>query len=211
MADTQLSALGLGSFADELAARRPVPGGGAAAAYAGALAAALCSMTGEYTLGKARYAAVSDDVRRMLDETRDVRERLVALVDADAAAFEPLSRAYAIPADDPVRPSALEEATRGALAAPLETMRQCCRAVALLEEMGEKGSRMLLSDVGCGAALARAALEAAALNVFVNTRSLADRTLADELGAQADAMLAAWAPRAEAVVDAVSARLRERG
>mgnify|MGYP002510611570 CR=1 FL=1 len=195
------------AFADALAAKASVPGGGGAAAYAGALAAALGNMVGNFTVGKKAYAAVEDDMRRLLVEGDAARARLLALVDEDAAAFEPLARAYGIAADDPTRADALEEATRGALQPPLETMRQVVHVVELLEEMGEKGSRMLLSDVGCGAALAAAALRAASMNVFVNTKGLRDRALADEVEAECDELLAC-ASRADALADRVAAKLR---
>ena len=196
-------------FADAVAAKTSVPGGGAVAAYAGALAAALCSMTGEFTRGKKRYVAYEEDVERMLVEAEAVRRRLIGLVDEDARAFEPLSRAYGIPKDDPNRAGILEAATRDACAAPMEMMRQCAKTIELLEEMEQKGSRMLLSDVGCGAAMAGAALEAASMNVFVNTRSLKDRAFADALDAEADELLETYVQRANAIVERVSAALRD--
>jgi formiminotetrahydrofolate cyclodeaminase len=194
-------------FACALAAKTAVPGGGGAAAYAGALAAALCSMVGNFTAGKKQYAAVEQDVQRMLADGEAVRARLLALVDEDAAAFLPLSRAYGMPADDPARADTLEQCTKDALAAPLDMMREIARAVELLEEMKEKGSRMLASDVGCGAALAAAAMRAASMNVFVNTKALADRGYAAAVEAEADGLLA-YAARADAVADAVAAGLR---
>ena len=194
-------------FAAELAAKASVPGGGGAAAYAGALAVALGEMVGNFTTGKKKYAEYESDEQRMLADGAAIRARLVGLVDEDAAAFEPLSRAYGIPKEDPARAEVLEEATKGAIAAPLEMMRQVARAVELLEEMNEKGSRMLVSDVGCGAALAAAALRAASMNVFVNTKALADRAFAAEVEAEADALLA-YVPRAEAVADEVAAAIR---
>jgi formiminotetrahydrofolate cyclodeaminase len=103
----------------------------------------------------------------------------------------------------------LEEATKNACAGPVEMMRQICKAVELLEEMGEKGSRMLLSDVGCGALLCRAALEAASLNVFVNTKTLADRAFAEALEAECDGMLAEYCPRAEACAKGVMDHIRK--
>lgn len=196
------------SFAEALAAKEPVPGGGGAAALTGALGVALCSMVGNYTKGKKTYAAVEDDVRRMLAEARDVRLRLLRLVQEDAHAFRPLSRAYAIPRDNPLRAQILEEATKGACAAPLEMMRQVAKAIALLEEMGEKGSRMLVSDVGCGALLCRAAMEAASLNVFVNTKTLQDRDFAERTEAECDALLDEYVPRAEAVAQRATDRIR---
>lgn len=203
---TRLTEQSCEGFAEVLAAKEPVPGGGGAAAFVGALGVALCSMVGNYTSGKRTYAAVEDDVRRMLAEAEDVRVRLVDLVQEDADAFEPLSRAYAISRDDPRRADAIEEGTRQACAAPLEMMRQACRAIALLEEMGQKGSRMLLSDVACGAILCGAALEAASVNVFVNTRSLKDRSFAESCEAECNDMLREFVPRARACAKSAQER-----
>jgi formiminotetrahydrofolate cyclodeaminase len=195
-------------FARVLAAKEAVPGGGGAAALVGSLAVALCSMVGHYTSGKKAYASVEEDIARMLDEAERLRLRLLELVDEDAEAFYPLSQAYAIPRDDPRRSEVLEDATKAACAAPVEMMRYLCKAIELLEEMGEKGSRMLLSDVGCGALLCRAALEAASLNVFVNTKTMADRAFAESVEAECDALLAEYGPRAEACAAAVMKRIR---
>ncbi|MBR3224550.1 MAG: cyclodeaminase/cyclohydrolase family protein [Atopobiaceae bacterium] len=197
-------------FCDALAAREPTPGGGGAASYVGALAAALCSMVGNYTTGKKAYVAVQDEIGKMLEEAEASRIRLMELVDEDAEAFLPLSRAYAIPKDDPERASTLEEATKCACAAPLQMMREICGVVELLEEMGKKGSRMLQSDVACGALLARAALEAASINVFVNTRTLTDRSFASATEGEVDEMLVAYVPRAQACADGIVAALRNR-
>ena len=196
------------AFADALAAKVSVPGGGGAAAYVGALGVALCSMVGNFTTGKKKYAEYEEDIQRMLAEGEEIRARLLALVDEDAEAFFPLSQAYAIPKEDPTRAEVLERCTKHALAGPLEMMRQIARSVELLEEMQAKGSRLLLSDVGCGAACAAAALRAAALNVFINTNALTDRDFASRVEAEADTLLA-YVPRAVTVADAVCASLRE--
>lgn len=185
-------------FAQNLAARQSVPGGGAAAAYAGALAVALGSMVANFTTGKPRYAAFEEDIQRTLTDGERIRARLVSLVEEDAQAFEPLSVAYGIPKDDPNRAATLEAATKGAVEAPLEMMRQISDAITILEELSEKGSRMLLSDVGCGAALAAGALRSAALNVFVNTKALQDRAFAEAINTEAEALLQN-APRADAL------------
>ena len=204
----QLTDLSCKGFAEALASRASTPGGGGAAALAGALGAALCSMAGNLTLGRKKYADAEPDIRRLLAEGEQVRTRLLELVDEDAAAFAPLSRAYGIPKDDPEREAVLEQATKAACAAPMEIMEQCARSAALLEEMLEKGSVMLVSDVGCGALCCRAALESAALNVFVNTRTLRDRDAAAALERRADALLAEFVPRAAAVAEEVRRRLR---
>lgn len=195
-------------FAAALAAKQSVPGGGGAAALTGALGAALCSMVAHYTVGKKAYASVQDDIERILIEAEDVRENLMGLINADAEAFEPLARAYSIPKSDPARARTIELATKTACSAPIEMMRQCARAVPLLEELAEKGSRLLLSDVLCGAALCGAALVASSANVYVNTGTLGDREFAEGLEAEADSLIGEYAPRAQAVVDAMRAHLR---
>ena len=195
-------------FADTLASKSPVPGGGGAAAYAGALGAALCSMVCHYTIGKKKYAAVEEDVKAVLAEVSGLYRRLEELVDRDAEAFEPLSRAYGIPADDPQRAEVLEQAALHACEAPLEMVRCCARAIELLEEMGLKGSVMVLSDVGCGALLCQGAMKAAAMNVFVNTAILRDREMAGRLESETDALLEQDLPVAERTAEQVMSRIR---
>ena len=205
----ELTNLSCTAFAEVLASKAPVPGGGGAAALAGALGVALCSMVGNFTTGKKKYAAYEDDVQRMLRDGETLRTRLLELVEADAKAFEPLSRAYAIPKDDPTRDAVMEEATLNALQAPVEMVTRCGEALLLLEEMLEKGSRLLLSDVGCGALLCKAAMESAAMNVFVNTGSLRDRATAAKLEQQVDAALATYLPMADRIAAAVTAAIRK--
>ena len=84
-------------FADALAAKVSVPGGGGAAAYVGALGVALGSMTANFTTGKKKYAEYEEDIQRILAEGDVIRAKLIDLVFADAEAFEPLSKAYGIP------------------------------------------------------------------------------------------------------------------
>ncbi len=205
----KLTGKSLAAFTEVLAAKEPVPGGGGAAAAAGALGAALCIMVGNYTVGKKKYAAYEADVLRIMDEAERLRVELIRLVDADAEAFTPLSQAYAIPKEDPKRQQVLEEATIGAAKAPAEMARCAARTVDLLEEMLEKGSVMLLSDVGCGAVLCRAALESAAMNVFINTKTMQDRKLADELEQEMDQLLSEYTAKAAKIAEAVSVRIRD--
>ena len=207
MADA-LADISCKGFAAELAAKKSVPGGGGAAAYVGALGAALCSMAGEFTAGKEKFASVEADIQRMLAEAERIRVRLIELVDEDAEAFFPLSQAYGIPKEDPTRAEALEKCTKDALAGPLEMVRLVCEAIDVLEEMAAKCSRIIVSDAGCGATLCRAALEAAAMNVFINTKSLQDRAYAEEVEDEVDALLGVYIPKAEAVAASVMESIR---
>ena len=195
-----------GAFLDALASRAPTPGGGGASALAGALGAALCTMVGNYTVGKKKYAAVEEDVKALMARAEDIRGRLLAQVDADAAAFEPLSRAYAIPKDDPDREKVMEQCLRDAAAAPMEILRLSCEAIDLHREMLDKGSVMMLSDVGTGAVLCWGALYGAWLNVKVNTKSMADRAYAGAMNREADQLVNQYRKIAEQVYEAVMGR-----
>lgn len=177
------------AFTDRLASREPVPGGGGASALVGACASALGQMVCNLTVGKKRYAEHEDELRAILERLEGRRQTMLALIDEDAAAFEPLSRAYGIPKEDPSRAEVLEEALRAAARPPLAIMEEAATVIDDLVALSPICSRLVLSDVGVAAALAGAALEGASLNVSVNTRLMADRSYAAELDARAAELL----------------------
>jgi formiminotetrahydrofolate cyclodeaminase len=207
--DNKITDYSCNEFAGKLAAKVSVPGGGGAAALVGALSMALCSMAGNFTTGKKKYAQYEEELQAILKEAEDIRTRLLDLVEEDAKMFEPLSVAYSIPKEDPQRVEKLEKATLDAIIPPLEMMRQIKRVIELLERMKEIGSVIMISDVGCGAALAGAALKSASLNVFINTKSLQDRDKADSFEQEADSILDEYVVRAQNVFDDVNAKLRK--
>ena len=184
------------------------PGGGGAAALCGALGIALCSMVGNFTLGRKKYADVEADVRVIMEKAHALQERLLALIEADAKAFEPLSEAYSIPKDNADRTQIMEKALTDASAAPLEMMRCCSQAALLLEEMLQKGSAMLVSDVGVGALLCGAALKSASLNVFINTKLMTDRNNAQCMNDEAEAMLKKYSELTQNIYEQVALRLK---
>ncbi len=186
-------------FTETLASKAATPGGGGASALAGALGAALGSMVGELTLGKPKYAAVEDKMQDLTDRAKALSRELLAMIDADAAAFKPLSRAYAIPKDDPGRAEELERCLHLAADAPMQILRLCCEAVELMEGFAEMGSALAISDAATGAALCRGALLGAAVNVKVNTKSMADRAHAASVNDQADRLADEYGQRAEKV------------
>lgn len=205
----QLTNLSCSAFAEALAAKESVPGGGGAAAMVGALSAALCSMAANFTAGKKKYAAYEEDIQRILVEAEALRQCLLSLVDADAAGFEPLAKAYAIPKDAPERDTVMERATLNACAAPMQMLFVCADVLHLLEELLEKGSRLLLADVGCGAYLCKAAMECAAMSVFVNTGTLKNRATAAGMEQQVDMILHTYLPMADRIAAAVTALIRK--
>lgn len=193
-------------FLDALASKAPVPGGGGASALVGALGTALCTMVGNYTVGKKKYADVEEDVKALMAKAEDIRARLLALVDADAEAFEPLSKAYAIPKDDPSREAVMEKCLQDAAATPMSILRLSCEAIDLHREMLDKGSVIMLSDVGTGVIFCQSALYGAALNVRVNTKSMADRAFAQAMDEEVDALVEKYSVIARQVYDAVMGR-----
>ncbi|MBR4394341.1 MAG: cyclodeaminase/cyclohydrolase family protein [Oscillospiraceae bacterium] len=197
-------------FSFLLASDAPVPGGGSAAALIGALSAALCEMAGNLTVGKKKYAAYEDDQKRMIAAAEALRQRFLFLIEADAEAFEPLSKAYAMPKNDPNYAETMAAVTLKACQAPYQMLECCCEIIALLEEMLEKCSRLMISDVGCGTVAAEAAMKAAYLNVIINTRTLPENEEAILLEHNSEAMLNIWLPRAKAITDSVTESLRRK-
>lgn len=195
-------------FTTRLASPAPVPGGGGAAALCAALSASLISMAGELSLGKKSTALHTDEIAALNAAAKDKARHFLALIDADADAFEPLSRAYSIPRDAPMRKAVLSEASLTAASAPMAILAECLETAAVLERMAEICSRLMLSDVGCAASLCRAAAECAAMNVYVNLTGIADGEKADELREKTDAALERCEQRCDAVAKAVLAKLR---
>ena len=72
---------------------------------------------------------------------------------------------------------------------PLQIVEKAYESLTLLEELGEKGTRIALSDVGVGALFVRAALEGASLNIFINTKLMKDRTQAEDLNARTEELI----------------------
>ena len=194
-------------FLAELASSAPTPGGGGAAALCGALGIALGNMVGNLTLGKKKYADVQEDIAELNAKAEALRAGFVALVDADAEAFAPLSRAYSIPKDDPARDEIMEPALLKAAEAPLEIMRKCAEALELVSGYAAKGSALAISDAGCAAALCGAAMEAAALNVKINTKSMKNRAVADNIKAEMNELLQKYFALSQEIYNDVSGRL----
>lgn len=195
-------------FTEELASKAPVPGGGGAAALTAAVGVSLADMVGELTVGKKTYADVEEEMRSCMEQAQELRRALLRQIDGDAEAFAPLAKAYGIPKEDPERDAVMEEALKTACAVPMDIMRKCCEAIDLTETFAAKGSKLAVSDAGCAAVSLKASLQAASLNVFINTKAMKDRAYAEELEAEAERMLAGYEEKADAVYRTVTERIR---
>ena len=171
-------------FVEVLASSEPAPGGGGASALVAALGTALGNMVGSLTVGKKKYADVEAEIVALKAKCDALQNELLDQVPADAEGFVPLAKAYGIPKDDPSRPEIMEKATITACQVPMHIMELCCESLDAIAVFAAKGSRLAVSDAGCGAAIVKSALQAASLNVFINTKTLQNRAVAEEMNAK---------------------------
>ena len=165
-------------FLEELAGSSATPGGGSAAALAGAMGAGLVSMVCRLTIGKKRFADVENEMRGALQEAEALRARLTDLAEADTRAFDHVMGAYRLPKetqeDQATRQAAIQAALRGATQVPLETARACASVVKLAAQVIARINPNALSDAGAAALLAEAGLKGAQLNVAINLADIHD-------------------------------------
>lgn len=155
------------------------------------------------TEGKPRYDGARADFNRIAAQCSELRQELLSLIEADARAFAPLSRAYSIPKDDPTRAAIMESALQTAAEPPLAMLRACARGVELTAKLAALEPLPAATDAGCAAVLFAAGMDAAALNLRVNTKSMTERTLADAMNRQCDALLKEYKPMADACRDKI--------
>ncbi len=170
--------LSVGTFLDRLAAESPTPGGGSAAALAGALAGALVSMVCRYTLGRERFQDVEETISRVLERAEQLRAELTRDVQRDIDAYGGYARAAALPRGTPeerrARSEALQTALRASTEVPLDVAARCAELLELAVDAAAAGNPNLLSDAAVAAELAEAARRSAALNVRLNLRGIKD-------------------------------------
>jgi methenyltetrahydrofolate cyclohydrolase len=193
----------IAAFLERLAAREPVPGGGATAALHAAQAAALLAMVARYSDG-ARYDAAL--MGQVVSEADALRSRALDLAEADAAAFGAVAAAYQLPRSADGRAEAIAAALAGAARPPADVIRLAVMLIPLAEGLLAGGNRNVITDVGAAAEAARAAVVTARLNIEVNLRGITDATLRDEL---AETALAAGTvtEQADSIVAAVRAEI----
>ena len=180
-------------FALETASESAAPGGGSISAYMGALGAALGTMVANLSAHKRGWDDRWEEFSRVAEEGQQVMNELLALVDEDTAAFNKIMAVFAMPKTTPeekaARAEAMEAATLYATRVPLRTMQTSMRAFPVLKAMAEKGNPASASDAGVGALAARAAVRGADMNVRINAAGLKNRETAEQLIAEAAALV----------------------
>jgi glutamate formiminotransferase / formiminotetrahydrofolate cyclodeaminase len=176
--EERLVRMDLKRFSEETAAESPAPGGGSVAAYVGALGAALGTMVANLSAHKRGWDERWEEFSTWAVEGEACRRELLRLVDEDTRAFDRILAAMQLPKGSPdevaARKAAIMEATKGAILAPLETMRVCVRSMAVSKAMANSGLKASVSDAGVGALCARTGALAAYMNVRINSSGLED-------------------------------------
>lgn len=201
----------IGAWTDELASKAPVPGGGGASALGGALGAALGQMVANLTVGKKRYADVEEEMQQSLFALNILQMELMALADKDAEVFAPLAAAYGMPTEtkeqQEEKERVMEERLLDASLVPLQMMEKASAVLDILELLEKKGSRMAVSDVGVAVQFARTALTGAVMNVYINTKSMKNRTKAEELNQRAGRLIEVGTKQADEIYKRVQDKL----
>lgn len=198
----------IADFEAELASKSAVPGGGGASALVASLGAALGTMVGNLTVGKKKYAEHEDEMKILMEKMEDVRHKLMELVDRDAEVFLPLSRAYAIPKDAVNRDEIMEICLYEAALVPLSIMECSCEAIDIMEGFAENGSVLAISDAGTGVMFCQSAMFGAALNVMVNTKSMKNREVADEMNEKVQKLMQDYKIKADTIYNSVFEKMR---
>lgn len=202
-----MKALTLEQFLDRLASADPTPGGGSAAALAGATAAALVAMVARISQGK----GPADALAAMVERAERSRSALTALIADDALAFEAVRAAWRLPRDSEeaqaARRAAVQEALRGATEVPLRVAREALAALELTPELARTGTASALSDVAAAALLGYAAVNGALYNARINLKGITDQAYVAETATEVDRLNRASAASRDAAMAAVRERL----
>jgi methenyltetrahydrofolate cyclohydrolase len=200
-------------FLEVLASKAPVPGGGGAAAMGGAIGMALSNMVGNLTVGKKKYADVQDEIHELLEKGYNVISALKILVDKDAEVFEPLSKAYGLPKDTPeqakIKADTMEECSKVACSVPLDIMRKSYEGIKIHERMGQIGTLIAISDVGCGVVFLKSSLISGYLNVIINLNAIKDQDYVAAVTAEINQLLEEGSKIADETLDLVVKKIKK--
>jgi len=201
----------IGSFPDLVAAGTPTPGGGSVSALCGVLAASLGQMMCNLTAGKKKFAGVEGEVRSIASELENLRESLQQAISEDAESFERVMNAYRLPKETEgerlARETAIEEALKGAAAAPLRMAEHAIQVLELLVDLSEIGNPNAFTDLAVGGQLALTAVKGAYYNIATNLNSISDEEFKQEHQSKAKEMLERAEELAARVEQALTSRV----
>lgn len=198
-------------FLDALASPAPTPGGGGGVGMGGAMGIALSNMVCNLTIGKKKYADVEEELKALLEEGLELQECLLSVVASDAEVFQPLSEAYALPTvteeEKLYKKTVLSDRSKTACSVPLQGARWAVRGLEIANRVGEIGSKLVISDAACAAALLLASLTSARFNVLINLGAIADEAYATSARAEIQELMQKGEQLAAQTIETVEARM----
>ena len=198
-------------FVNETASDSAAPGGGSISALTGAMGAALGTMVANLSAIKKGWEDRVGEFSPWAEQGQLLKDKLVALVDEDTRAFDAIMSAFGLPKDTAeqvvIRKQAIQDASKYATEVPYRTMQTAYECLPLLKQMAEHGNPNSLSDVGVGALCIKTAVRSAWLNVLINAQGLADKPWADNIVAEAKALLAKNHVACDEIILGIEAKL----
>lgn len=189
----KLTQMSCNDFAKELSLKKPVPGGGGAAALVAALGVALNTMVANYTIGKKKFVDFEEKYNDIISRGEILRNNLINLIDKDAENFEPLSKAYGMPSttdeEKEIKDKMMQKCLKMACSAPVEILEYTYDSIMLHNEIVDISSKTMISDIGVGIQCLKAALYSAYLNVLININSISDEQYVSELNARVNKII----------------------
>lgn len=207
MNERNTALMNLDEFTSAAASKQPVPGGGGVSALAGSLAASLAAMVTNLTIGKKKFLEYTEELTGIREKAEQLRKELLACIDRDAEAFEPLAKAYSMPKDSEGYAEKMEQCLHDAAQPPFEILKLSAEIVGLDQRLAVIGSKLAISDAATSVMLAHGAMYGAYMNVVVNTRLMKDKEYAENLNAEAKTILDTASKEALQVYDDVIGRL----
>ncbi len=209
--EEKLLKMNVREFVDEVSRGSPAPGGGAVSALSGALAGALVSMVVNLSVGKKKFQDRYERLIQIGERAQELKDRMIALVEEDTAAFEKVMNAMRMPKstdeEKQARAKAILEATKEATRVPLNLMELAVQVFDLAEEVSQIGNPNSISDAACAATQAMAATEGAYLNVLINCSGLEDEDFRKEALSRAEELLKLAREKHQAIFSSIRDKL----
>ena len=196
----------IGDFLNAAAAKQPAPGGGSAAALAGALAAAMGEMVVTYSIGKKNLAQHEPELKAALTELTRARALLLDLMAEDQQAYEALTAAKKLPESSPTRQRDFDVALLASIRVPEAMGATALAILQLADNLVEKVNHYLLSDLAVSCELAMATVRCAVYNVRANLPDVADASDRQKIEQTAGALIAHATPLVQRAVPRIWAR-----
>jgi glutamate formiminotransferase / formiminotetrahydrofolate cyclodeaminase len=178
---------GVEPFIEQLAAPTATPGGGSAAAAAAAMAAGLATMVASMSRGKKAYLQHEAELSSAIAKLNTLREELKAAVDADAAAYDSVMRAFKRAKAEPESAEALIDAgLKVATNVPLGVAEKANEVMNITRGLFAITNPNMKSDLTTAQALAQAAITGALANVEINLASVKDQSFVADVRGRAE-------------------------